>query len=119
MQKNDNDYSISTSQSSDLSSPKDIHMDSASIVSSESHEKQNASSFKAPSDLAHIIFTKLQEISRQNLENGFVDQALQGYDRCTEQLITILKGDTDSPSFQDFLFQTLNYLNDIALRFLR
>ena len=113
-----NDYSLS-SDANLGASHQDIHLDSASLSSSDSIEKRDAPSFKASSDLQHIIFLKLQEVSRQNLEAGFIDQALHGYERCTEQLLTILRGDTNSPTFREYLYATLNHLNDVALTFLR
>lgn len=115
-----NDYSLSSETLLDVSSPEDVQMDSVSFESSDlQQEKPLTAPFKASTDLQHIIFNKLQQLSRQNLETGLIDQALQGYERCTEQLLSILKGNSDSKIFQDYLYTTLNYLNDVALRYLR
>jgi len=117
MQKND--YSLSSEAILGESSHEDEHLNSISAVSSESRKEPESSAFKMSSDLQQVIFVKLQEVSKQNLEAGYIDQALHGFERCTEQQLTILRGDTNSKIFQEYLHSTLNYLNDVALKHLR
>lgn len=114
-----NDISLSSQAQLDLSNPEDLQIDSASVVSSETQDKPTSFTFKSSNDFQQIVFVKLRDISKQNLEAGFVDQALGGFERCSEQLVEILKGDTESPTFHNFLYETLTYLNDVALKLLR
>ena len=118
MQKND--FSLSSDALIDSSNLEDPHLDSGLLESSDSLTRiPPAPTVKASSDLQHIIFVKLQEISKQNLDAGFIDQALQGYERCSEQLRTLLSGDINSPTYLSFLYENLSYLNESALKYLQ
>ena len=117
MQKND--YSLSSEAILGESSHDEEQTGSVSVMSSESHKERENPAFRMSSDLQNVIFVKLLEVSKQNLEAGYIDQALHGFERCTEQQLTILRGDTNSKIFQDYLHSTLSYLNDIALKHLR
>ena len=70
-------------------------------------------------NINQTILVHMEQVARNNIENGQIEKAFENFDNCIEHLLNIVEEPSYSSVFQEFLDRTVNYLNDVSLKILQ